>query len=53
MMAKIWDKLYFLLSKEKREEWAKRYKKRYGKNFIPPEPTKKDKRGIECEVKIK
>ena len=47
--ATLWERLYFLLSEEKKEEWAKRYKKRFGKEFIPPT---KDKRAIECETKI-
>ena len=36
-MIDLWNKFYPLLSKEKKIEWAKRYKKRYGKDFIPPE----------------
>jgi len=36
-MADLWEKLYPLLSEEKKEEWAKRYKKKFGKEFIPPE----------------
>ena len=35
-MATIWEQLYPLLSEEKKEEWAKRYKKKYGVEFIPP-----------------
>jgi len=35
-MDTLWERLYVLLSEEKREEWAKRYKKRFGKEFIPP-----------------
>jgi len=34
-----WEKLYPLLSEEKREEWARRYKEKFGKDFIPPERT--------------
>jgi len=32
----LWERLYVLLSEEKKEEWAKRYKKRFGVEFIPP-----------------
>ena len=35
-MATLWERLYVLLSEEKKEEWAKRYKKRFGVEFIPP-----------------
>jgi len=35
-MATLWEKLYPLLSEEKKEEWAKRYKKKFGVEFIPP-----------------
>ena len=35
-MATIWEQLYPLLSEEKKEEWAKRYKKKFGKDFVPP-----------------
>ena len=31
-----WEKLYPLLSEDKRKEWAKRYKKKFGKDFVPP-----------------
>jgi len=48
-MDTLWERLYVLLSEEKKEEWAKRYKKRFGKEFIPPA---QDKRAIECETKI-
>ena len=41
--------LWHCLSEEEKEEWAKHYKKRFGKEFIPP---KRDKRAIHCEVKI-
>jgi len=52
-MATIWERLYPLLSEEKREEWAKRFKKRFGKDFIPPkQPIQKDKQAIICETKM-
>jgi len=35
-MATLWEQLYPLLSKEKKEEWRKRYKKKFGKEFVPP-----------------
>ena len=30
-------KVWYQLSKEKREEFAKEYRKRFGKEFVPPE----------------
>ena len=35
-MTTLWEELYPLLSREKKAEWAKRYKKKFGKEFIPP-----------------
>jgi len=44
-MATVWDNL----TKEKKEKLAKRYKKRFGKEFIPPGS---DKPAIHIESKI-
>jgi hypothetical protein len=51
-MNTLWERLYFLLSKEKREEWAKRYKKRFNKEFIPPERDERDMKVINLETKL-
>jgi len=50
-MNTLWEKLYFLLSEEKREEWAKRYNKRFGVEFIPPKRPEWEW-AIQCETKI-
>jgi len=35
-MATIWERLYPLLSEEKKEEFRKRFKKKFGEDFVPP-----------------
>lgn len=51
-MDTLWEQLYFLLSKEKREEWAKRFKKRFGVEFVPPERAQNKERGVVCDTKL-
>lgn len=40
-MNTIWERLYPLLSEEKKEEFRKRFKKKFGVEFIPPKPKPK------------
>jgi len=51
-MATLWERLYPLLSEEKKEEWAKRFKKRFGVEFIPPGKDERDVKAINLEAKM-